>query len=105
MVHLTAVWVHNLATAAKKCGDGRTWHSDFGLEFEWSFAEFRLFESYFGQETETPPRFLVMTMVLVAAASLALGKRADINIIDIDKVGERQPQLFHDFPGGTPRFI
>ena len=37
--------------------------------------------------------------------TLAVGKRADINIIDIDKVGERQPQLVHDFPGGAPRFI
>ena len=37
--------------------------------------------------------------------TLAVGKRADINIIDIDKVGERQPQLIHDFPGGAPRFI
>lgn len=36
---------------------------------------------------------------------LAVGKRADINIIDIDKVEERQPQMVHDFPGGAPRFI
>jgi len=37
--------------------------------------------------------------------TLAVGKRADINIIDIDKVEERQPQIVNDFPGGAPRFI
>lgn len=36
---------------------------------------------------------------------LAVGKRADINIIDIDNVEERQPQIVNDFPGGAPRFI
>ncbi len=36
---------------------------------------------------------------------LAVGKRADINIIDIDEVEERQPYIVHDFPGGAPRFI
>ncbi|MEE2785594.1 MAG: amidohydrolase family protein [Pseudomonadota bacterium] len=36
---------------------------------------------------------------------LAVGKRADINVIDLDKVSERQPQLVHDFPHGAPRLI
>ncbi len=37
--------------------------------------------------------------------SLLVGKRADINIIDIDKVAERQPEIVHDMPFGAPRFI
>ena len=37
--------------------------------------------------------------------SLAVGKRADINVIDIDKVAERQPEIVHDMPFGAPRFI
>ena len=36
---------------------------------------------------------------------LAEGKRADVNVIDIDRVAERQPQLVHDFPGKAPRLI
>ena len=29
----------------------------------------------------------------------------DVNVLDADKVAERQPELVHDFPGGAPRFI
>lgn len=36
---------------------------------------------------------------------LAAGKRADVNVIDLDRVAERQPQLVHDFPHGAPRLI
>ena len=36
---------------------------------------------------------------------LAPGKRADINVIDLDRVAERQPQLVHDFPNDAPRLI
>ncbi len=37
--------------------------------------------------------------------SLSVGKRADINVIDIDKVAERQPEIVHDLPFDAPRFI
>ena len=37
--------------------------------------------------------------------TLTKGMRADINVIDIEKLEERQPQLVHDFPGNAPRFI
>lgn len=37
--------------------------------------------------------------------TLEVGKRADINVIDMDRLAERQPELVHDFPGGAPRFI
>ena len=37
--------------------------------------------------------------------TLAEGMKADINVIDLDRVAERQPKLVHDFPGGAPRLI
>ena len=37
--------------------------------------------------------------------TLAVGKRADINVFDIDRLEERMPQTVHDFPFGAPRFI
>ncbi|HIG39630.1 MAG: amidohydrolase family protein [bacterium] len=36
---------------------------------------------------------------------LSVGKRADINIIDIDRVEERQPYIVNDIPGDKPRFV
>lgn len=36
---------------------------------------------------------------------LAVGKRADINVIDLDRLGEKMPEIVHDFPYGAPRFI
>ena len=36
---------------------------------------------------------------------LAVGKRADVNVLDVDRLEERMPQLVHDFPFGAPRFI
>ena len=35
--------------------------------------------------------------------TLAVGMRADVNIIDVDKVTEGQPTLIRDFPDDTPR--
>ena len=37
--------------------------------------------------------------------TLAIGQKADINVIDIDQVAERQPEIVNDFPFGAPRFI
>ena len=37
--------------------------------------------------------------------ALEVGRRADVNVIDVERVRERQPQLVHDFPGGAPRLI
>ena len=42
---------------------------------------------------------------LTDRGTLTAGKRADINVIDMDKLAERQPELVHDFPGNAPRFI
>ena len=35
---------------------------------------------------------------------LAKGLKADVNVIDIDRLEERQPYIVNDFPGGAPRF-
>ena len=37
--------------------------------------------------------------------TLAVGKRADINVFDIQRLEERMPEIVHDFPFGAPRFI
>ena len=37
--------------------------------------------------------------------ALAVGKRADINVVDIEQLEERMPQIVNDFPFGAPRFI
>jgi N-acyl-D-aspartate/D-glutamate deacylase len=37
--------------------------------------------------------------------SLKVGNFADINVLDVYRVEERQPQRVTDFPGGAPRLI
>lgn len=36
---------------------------------------------------------------------LEVGRKADVNVLDIEQVEERQPQRVYDFPGGVPRLI
>ena len=36
---------------------------------------------------------------------LAVGKRADVNVLDIHNLEERMPEIVHDFPFGAPRFV
>ena len=36
---------------------------------------------------------------------LAVGKRADLNVFDVEALEERMPTIVHDFPFGAPRFI
>ncbi len=36
---------------------------------------------------------------------LAVGKKADVNVIDLERVSERMPEYVHDFPGGAGRFV
>ena len=36
---------------------------------------------------------------------LGVGKKADVNVIDLERVGERMPEYVHDFPGGAGRFV
>lgn len=35
--------------------------------------------------------------------TLEVGKRADVNVIDLANVGEKMPEIVYDFPGGAPR--
>jgi N-acyl-D-aspartate/D-glutamate deacylase len=35
---------------------------------------------------------------------LAVGKRADVNVFDLDRVTQLQPEIIHKFPGGAPHF-
>ncbi len=37
--------------------------------------------------------------------TLKPGLRADVNVFDLERVGEQYPELVHDFPGGAPRYI
>tara|TARA_B100001250_G_C19780186_1_gene781515 strand:- start:787 stop:1980 length:1194 start_codon:yes stop_codon:yes gene_type:complete len=51
--------------------------------------------------TSAPAR----TLGLSDRGTLSKGARADINVIELNNLNEKQPQLVHDFPGGAPRFI
>ena len=42
---------------------------------------------------------------LADRGTLAVGKRADVNVFDISRLEERMPEIVHDFPFGAPRFI
>ena len=37
--------------------------------------------------------------------TLAVGKRADVNVFNLENLEERMPEIVHDFPFGAPRFI
>ena len=37
--------------------------------------------------------------------TLEAGKKADLNVIKLDKLSERMPEIVYDFPGNAPRFI
>ena len=68
------------------------WHRDKGV-YSLSEAVRRM--------TSEPARVLGLD----DRGTLVVGKRADINVIDIDRVAECQPRIVNDFPGGAPRFI
>ncbi len=37
--------------------------------------------------------------------TLEVGKRADVNVIDLDNLHEHTPEYVRDFPGGAGRFV
>jgi N-acyl-D-aspartate/D-glutamate deacylase len=37
--------------------------------------------------------------------TLAVGNKADVNVIDLERVCELMPEFVHDFPGGAGRFV
>jgi N-acyl-D-aspartate/D-glutamate deacylase len=43
-------------------------------------------------------------MGLKDRGALKVGLRADINVFDLDRVTQLQPQIVHNFPGGAPHF-
>lgn len=51
--------------------------------------------------TAAPARVLGLT----DRGVLAPGMRADVNVFDAAKVGELQPGIINDFPGGAPRYV
>jgi N-acyl-D-aspartate/D-glutamate deacylase len=67
------------------------WHRDTGV---YSLAE------AVQRISATPARVLG----LKDRGTLAPGQRADLNVIDLDRLTELQPYIAHDFPGGAPRF-
>ena len=48
---------------------------------------------------------LANVLDLADCGTLAVGKRADLNVFDIDRLEESMPEMVHDFPFGAPRFI
>lgn len=43
-------------------------------------------------------------MGLKDRGTLAVGKRADVNVFDLERVTQLQPHIVHNFPGGAPHF-
>ncbi len=43
-------------------------------------------------------------MGLTDRGVLAVGKRADVNVFDLYRVTQLQPEIVHNFPGGAPHF-
>ena len=46
-----------------------------------------------------------MVLDLKDRGKLQVGLKADINVIDINRVGERHAQRVYDFPHGAPRLL
>ena len=51
--------------------------------------------------TSAPARIIGMD----DRGTLAAGKRADVNVVDLARVSECMPEFVNDFPGGAGRFI
>ncbi len=68
------------------------WHRDAGL---YSLPE------VVRRLTSAPARIIG----LKDRGTLEVGKKADINVIKLEELSERMPEIVHDFPGNAPRFI
>ncbi len=68
------------------------WHRDSGV-YSLPEAVRRL--------TRAPARILG----LEDRGTLAAGLKADVNVIDLENLAERQPEFVHDFPGGAGRYV
>ncbi len=68
------------------------WHRDTG---------FYPLEEAVRRITSAPARIIGLN----DRGTLQRGSKADINVIDLARLGERMPEIVNDFPGGAPRFI
>ena len=68
------------------------WHRDTGL---FTLAE------VVQKLTAAPARIIGLS----DRGTLEAGKKADINVIKLEALSERMPEIVHDFPGDAPRFI
>jgi N-acyl-D-aspartate/D-glutamate deacylase len=68
------------------------WHRDAGV-YSLQEAVRRI--------TAAPARILN----LQDRGTLAQGMKADLNVIDLENLGERMPEFAHDFPGGAGRYV
>jgi N-acyl-D-aspartate/D-glutamate deacylase len=63
---------------------------------------------HFNQDMDALAKALSSEFCLPAlgdAGTFEPGKKADLNIIKLEVLSERMPELVHDFPGEAPRFI
>lgn len=42
---------------------------------------------------------------LTDRGTVAVGQRADLNVIDLERLRDHVPEFVHDFPGGAGRFV
>ena len=68
------------------------WHRDAGVY---------LLQEAVRRITAAPARILN----LQDRGALAQGMKADLNVIDLENLGERMPEFAHDFPGGAGRYV
>ncbi len=68
------------------------WHRDTGL---FSLPE------VVQKLTAAPARIIGLS----DRGTLETGKKADINVIKLEALSERMPEIVNDFPGDAPRFI
>lgn len=86
-----------------------------GISCDAAMPAFQL--SFWGRDRQRGPRMPIETIVKNLSADgaevyglgdrglLAPGKRADINVIDMDNISVDIPELVFDLPSGGPRFI
>jgi N-acyl-D-aspartate/D-glutamate deacylase len=73
--------------------------------------------SYWGRDRKRGPTLPVEHLVrklslknaqlygLSDRGTIAVGKRADINVIDLDRLALHMPRMVHDLPMGSPRLL
>lgn len=75
--------------------------STFVMSYWARDTKFYSLESAVQKISSAPARILGLS----DRGTLKPGLRADVNVIDLDRLGERMPVIKNDFPGGAKRFI